>query len=465
MTGKEKINKRKIGIIGMARSGMSAAKLIKSLGGIPFISDSAGEEQLGSRIGELRALGIEHEVGGHTDRLFDSDFVILSPGVPKTIGIVQDMFERGIPVFPEIELASWFCRGKIIAVTGSNGKTTTTTLIGEILKEAGIPYEVCGNIGKPFSDVATKIKEDGFAVVEVSSFQLELIEQFKPHIALILNLTPDHLDRYRDFDDYKSSKYRIAENMIGSDWLILNGDDPEIDGEKIRTEATRLRFSIHRTLSAGVFQRGQTLVGSVGDKEFNLIEIENIRIPGPHNLQNAAAASLAAYLAGASSEAIARTLRRFPGVEHRLEDAGMVAGIRFINDSKATNVDSVRYALMSVPSPIVLIAGGRDKAGDFKPLIEVGKGKVKEIILIGEAREKMFDVLGKAFPVQFGDSMEDAVRKAYRTASAGDTVLLSPACASFDMFENFEDRGRVFKKAVASLKNNNHQVGETIGSK
>jgi len=465
MTGQEKVKDRKIGIIGMARSGMSAAKLIKSLGGIPFMSDSAGEGQLRSRIDELNALGIDFEVGGHTDRLFDSDFVILSPGVPKSIEIVQEMFDRGIPVFPEIELASWFCKGKIIAVTGSNGKTTTTTLIGEILKEAGISREVCGNIGNPFSDAVPKIKEDGFALVEVSSFQLELIEQFKPHIALILNLTPDHLDRYRDFDAYKSAKYRIAENMIGSDWLILNGDDPEIEGEKIRTEATRLRFSIHRTLSAGVFQRGQTLVGSVGEKEFNLIETGDIRIPGPHNLQNAAAASLAGYLTGASPDAIARTLKRFPGVEHRLEDAGMVAGIRFINDSKATNVDSVRYALMSIAAPIILIAGGRDKAGDFKPLVEVGKGKIKEVILIGEAREKMFDVLGKAFPVQFGDDMEDAVRKAYQTASAGDTVLLSPACASFDMFDNFEHRGKMFKKVVASLKNNNHQVGETIGSK
>jgi len=464
MTGQEKVRNRKIGIIGMARSGMSAARLIKSLGGMPFISDSAGENQLGARIEELKGLGIEYEIGGHTERLYDSDFVILSPGVPKSIAIVQDIIERGIPVFPEIELASWFCRGKIIAITGSNGKTTTTTLIGEILKDAGIPAQVCGNIGFPFSDVAPKVDEKGFAVVEVSSFQLELIEQFKPHIALILNLTPDHLDRYRDFDDYKAAKYRIAENMIESDWLILNGDDPEIDGEKIRTEATRMRFSIHRTLSAGVFQRGQTLVGSVGDKEFKIIEIDDIRIPGPHNLQNAAAASLAGYLAGASPLSIGQKLKAFPGVEHRLEDAGMVAGIRFINDSKATNVDSVRYALMSVKTPIVLIAGGRDKAGDFRPLLEAGKGKIKEVILIGEAREKMFDVFGREFPVQFGDSMEDAVKKAYHTASAGDTVLLSPACASFDMFDNFEQRGKVFKKAVASLKNNNHQVGETIGS-
>lgn len=464
MTEKEKVKGRRIGIIGMARSGIAAAGLIRELGGMPFISDSAGEDSLGGRVDQVKRLGIDFEVGGHTDRLLDSDFVILSPGVPKTIPIIEKIFEKGIPVFPEIELASWFCAGKIIAVTGSNGKTTTTTLIGEILKDAGIPCEVCGNIGRPFSEVVLQVQTGGYAVVEVSSFQLELIEQFHPHIALILNLTPDHLDRYLDFDDYKQAKYRIAENMTDSDWLILNGDDPEIKGENIKTEAARIAFSINRTLSAGVFQRGRTLAGSVGDRNFEIIPIEDIRIPGPHNLQNSAAASLAGYLAGVTPLAIASTLKKFPGVEHRLEDIGMIAGIRFINDSKATNVDSVRYALMSVSTPIVLIAGGRDKAGDFAPLLEVGKGKIKEIILIGEAREKMFDVLGKVFPVQFGESMSDAVKKAYQAASAGETVILSPACASFDMFDNFEHRGVEYKKAVASLKNNNnHSVEKTVG--
>ncbi len=466
MTGKEKVRGRKIGIIGMARSGMSAAKLIKRLGGIPFVSDSAAAQLMQERVEELKKLGIEFETGGHTERLLESEYAILSPGVPKTIEIVQRMMDQGIPVFPEIELASWFCRGKIIAITGSNGKTTTTTLIGEMLHDAGIHCQVCGNIGRPFTEVVEEIDENGFAVVEVSSFQLELVEQFKPHIALILNLTPDHLDRYLDFEDYKAAKYRIAENMDERDWLILNADDPEINGEKIRSSASRIRFSIHRTLSAGVFQRGKTLVGSVGDKNFDILESGEIRIPGPHNLQNAAAASLAALLAGANPGNIAETLRKFPGVEHRLEDAGMVAGIRFINDSKATNVDSVRYALMSINTPIVLIAGGRDKAGDFRPLIEVGKGRIKEIILIGEAREKMFDVLGKDFPIQFGESMEDAVRKAYHTAGAGETVLLSPACASFDMFDNFEHRGRVFKQAVAALENNNnHRKEKSMGIK
>jgi len=315
--------------------------------------------------------------------------------------------------------------------------------------------EVCGNIGEPFSDAVAKIPPDGIAVVEISSFQLELIEEFAPHIALILNLTPDHLDRYDGFDAYKSAKYRITENQSSSDFLILNADDGVIDKNNIETGAQKKYFSLNRTLPAGVFKRGESLVGRVANKETEIIKTSEIRIPGPHNLQNSAAASLAALLLDVKEDTIARTLREFPGVEHRLEDAGTIAGIHFINDSKATNVDSVCYALMSVATPVRLIAGGRDKGGDFRPIVRHGTNKIKSIVLIGEAREKMFDVLGKSFPVEFADSMDEAVSKAYNSASPGETVLLSPACASFDMFDNFEHRGKVFKRAVSLLKNNN----------
>lgn len=463
MTIQERIKNRKVGIIGMARSGVAAARLIFSQGGIPFVSDVRGEAELGKELKTLRENGIEFETGGHTERLLKSDFTILSPGVPSTIDIVREIIKEGIPIFSEIELSSWFCRGKIIAITGSNGKTTTTTLIGEILKKAGIKTEVCGNIGLPFAEVVQNVTEDGFAVVELSSFQLEFIEEFAPHIALILNLTPDHLDRYESFDFYKKAKYRITENQTSNDYLVLNADDAVLKADELNTLANLQYFSQNRMLPTGVFQRGESLVGNAEGMEKRIIDVSEILIPGPHNLQNAAAASLTALLLKVKPEVIAETLRTFPGVEHRMENAGTIAGINFINDSKATNVDSVCYALRSIDRPIHLIAGGRDKGGDFRPLIRYGANNIKDIVLIGEARDKMFTELGKSFAVQFAENMTEAVQKCFAMASPGDVVLLSPACASFDMFDNFEHRGRVFKEAVAKLKNN--KLNKAINSK
>ncbi len=456
MTLKERIKGRKIGIVGMARSGMAAARLVRRMGGIPFISDMKSAENLMVEIAELKSSNIDHEYDGHTEKLLESDYIILSPGVPKNSEIVRKLEDAGIPIFSEIELASWFCKGRIIAITGSNGKTTTTTLIGEILKKAGVEHIVCGNIGHPFSDAADKISENGYAVVEVSNFQLERIEEFRPYVSLILNLTPDHLDRYENFDGYVQAKYRIAENQTESEYLILNADDSVIDLSRIATKANVLYFTIKKETSAGVFQRGKTLAGVIGGNQFDITDVEQIRIPGPHNLQNAAASALAAMIVGVRPNDIAVTLKEFSGVEHRLEDVATISGVRFVNDSKATNVDAVCYALQSFEEPIYLIAGGRDKDSDFLPIKSAGKGKIKEIILIGEARDKMFEELGKEFPVQFAGTMQEAVQKAYKIASEGDLILLSPACASFDMFDNFEHRGQVFKHAVAALNNNNH---------
>lgn len=453
MTTKDRIRGRRVGIIGMACSGLAAARLIKRLGGVPFVSDIKNENQLSAELAELKTLEIEFETGGHTEKVLKSDFIVLSPGVPQTIPILEKIQENGIPVFSEIELASWFCRGKIIAITGSNGKTTTTSLTGAILTAAGINNFVCGNIGAPFADAIASIAPDDYAIVEVSNFQLETIEEFKPNIAMILNLTPDHLDRYDSFDSYKQAKYRITENQDSSDYLILNADDVVIDKNSISTKARKIHFSTAQSLANGVYLEGKRLVGKINNERYDIIDIDRIRIPGPHNLQNAAAAALAALIIGIEPRDIAIALQSFPGVPHRLEDSGVVAGIKFINDSKATNVDSVCYALRSIDTPICLIAGGRDKGGSYRPIIEHGKGRIKEIILIGEAREKMFEALGKTFPVQFAESLEDAVKKAFDAASPGDTVLLSPACSSFDMFINFEKRGETFKNSVLALKN------------
>lgn len=453
MTTEDKIRGRKVGIIGMARSGIASAFLAQEKGGLPFISDAAPAEQLRLQTARLEDARIPFEVGGHTEQLLASDYIVVSPGVPMTMDIVQKARERNIPVFSELEFAAWFCRGAIVAITGTNGKTTTTALTGEMFKAAGIPTYVCGNIGLAFTEVASKVPENGVAVVEVSSFQLETIADFKPKAAAILNITPDHLDRHGNMAAYKKAKYRITENQTVDDYFVINRDDPEVSADVIPTHATRLQFSIRNDAEANTFVRDNALWIRFHGREMRVIGTDEIYIVGPHNLQNAAAAVALAMTFNIPAPVMADTLRKFPGVEHRLERAGVVAGITFINDSKATNVDSVVVALRSMTTPTYVIMGGRHKGAPYTPLIEVGKKVIKGIVAIGESREKIFADLGKAFPTEFASTMEEAVHRCFELAHPGETVLLSPACSSFDMFENFEQRGRVFKQIVASLKN------------
>jgi len=463
MTVRELIDGRNIGIVGMARSGLAVARQALLMGGRPFISDSAPEESLSEACHELHALNVPYEVGGHTERLLKCDYLVVSPGVPPDIDVLKRARETGVPVFSELEFASWICPATIVAVTGSNGKTTTTTLIGRILCEAGIDTHVCGNIGHPFAEAVGKMKADSVAVVEVSSFQLETISEFRPNVAAILNLTPDHIDRHGSFEEYKKTKFRITENQTSRDAFLLNSEDPESTAYELSTEAEKLTFTTTSDSTCNAFVRDDTLCLQIPSGTVEVIHCSEIGIRGPHNLQNAAAAVVIASRLSVEPEVMARVLRSFTGVEHRLEAAGTVAGISFVNDSKATNVDSVRYAIRSVNPPIHLILGGRDKGGDFTLLAELGEGKISDIIAIGEAREKIFDSLGKSFAVQFTDSLEDAVRKCFELAHPGETVLLSPGCASFDMFNDYEHRGRVFKEAVASLKNGKNS-DETVPS-
>ena len=461
MTVAERITERTIGVVGMGRSGLAAASLAAANGGHPFVSDNASSDRLSEATAQLKQEGIPYETGGHTDRLLQSDYIIVSPGVPPTLDILSRAEAKGIPVFSEIEFASWVCRGKVIGVTGSNGKTTTTTLIGEILTAAGLDALVCGNIGLPFAQVADKIGEDSVAVVEVSTFQLERIADFAPHIALILNLSPDHLDRHGSFEAYKKLKYRITENQTKSDFLILNAQDNESIADNIQTEAAKLFFTTEGTTDSAAWVADGDLFVAQSGRGLRVISARDIRIPGPHNLQNAAAAVAAAGLFNVDVDVMARVLKNFPGVEHRLETVARVAGIDFVNDSKATNVDSVSYALRSINTPIHLIAGGRDKGASYEPLLTHGRGRISSIVLIGEAKDKMFDTLGRHFAVQFAESLEEAVRTSFAQARPGDTVLLSPGCASFDMFDNFEQRGKVFKAAVAELRSDRKE-NETI---
>jgi UDP-N-acetylmuramoylalanine--D-glutamate ligase len=457
MTVEERIKNRRIGIVGMARSGIAAAYLAVSRGGKPFVSDSARAELLTKQKDRLQRDGIPFETDGHSERLLQCEYLVLSPGVPPDLEILQNARQKGLPIFSELEFAFWVCRGKIIGVTGSNGKTTTTTLIGEILSAAGYDTFICGNIGRPFSEIVHKIGENGIAVVEVSTFQLETIADFKPHVALILNLTADHLDRHGSFEKYKALKYRITENQTTEDFLVLNRDDREITNDNITTAARKVFFTTTDATEVGAFVRDGYLYGKSNREESRIIRCRDILIPGPHNLQNAAAASCVAAQFDVPASTIEKVLRSFPGVEHRLESVGRVAGVSFVNDSNATNVDSVCWALRSIDTPIYLIAGGRDKGNDYRPLIEHGKNKVKGLVVIGEAKEKIVNALGGAFPVQFADSLEEAVQKSFNLAHPGETIMLSPGCASFDMFDNFEHRGHVFKAAVANLKNGTHK--------
>ncbi|RKX25418.1 MAG: UDP-N-acetylmuramoyl-L-alanine--D-glutamate ligase [Candidatus Zixiibacteriota bacterium] len=463
MTVEERIKGRNVGVIGMARSGIAVARLTLQTGGSPFVSDSRSPEDLAEPCRDLQSAGVLFETGGHTERLLACDYLVVSPGVPLNIEIIQQARQKGLPVFSELEFASWVCPGRIVAITGSNGKTTTTTLVGEILTTGGFDTHVCGNIGRPFADAVGCMTADSIAVVEVSSFQLETVLEFKPHVAAILNLTLDHIDRHGSFEAYREAKYRITENQTFQDVLILNRDDSELSSSAPSTSAETVFFSAQQCDNCLAWVENNRLFTRVGSEACEVIKCDQIAIKGPHNLQNAATAASVAVQFGVDSATIARVLRTFPGVEHRLEKIGSVAGIHFVNDSKATNVDSVRYALMSIDTPLYLIAGGRDKEGDFAPLIDAGRDRVKGIVAIGEAREIVFAALGKAFPVQFAESLEEAVEKCFELAHPGETVLLSPGCASFDMFENYEHRGRAFKAAVAKLKNGKN-TDETVAS-
>lgn len=449
----DRISGKRVSVFGMARSGMALAKVLKGLGASVFLTEKKNDDSLSSQISELKSTGMDFETGGHTEKALDhKDYLVVSPGIPSDLPILIQAENKGIPIFSEIEVAYWLSEAQIIGITGSNGKTTTTTLVGEILKEDGREVRVAGNIGVPFSSVVQEVSSNGVIVLEISSFQLEKIEEFKPKVSTILNVTPDHLDRYPDMKTYTDAKLRIFENQTEDDFVVLNWDDPVTSKLAPLSRAKSLFFSIKSELKVGSYVKNGSLVFQMNGKAVEIIPVEEIGIKGPHNLSNAAAACAICASIGVKKESMEKALRNFKGVEHRLEEVSIIDGIRFVNDSKATNVDSVFYALQSIKEPIFLIAGGKDKGGDFTKLRELVKLKVKGLILLGQAKEKIKNALGDLVPTNMVGSMEEAVELGFRKAEKGDCVLLSPACASFDMFKDYEDRGRVFKKAVINLK-------------
>lgn len=439
-------------IIGSARSGLAAATLLRAEGADVFVSDhDAGRPEVTT---SLDAQGIAYEFGGHTDRVLDASTIVLSPGVPDTIPIVRKALERGIAVLSEIEIAAARCRAPIVAITGTNGKTTTTELAGNIFRAAARRTFVAGNVGTAFSQIVGEADESSVVVLEVSSFQLEHIRTFAPRVAVITNVTPDHMDRYASFDDYLGAKLRIAENQSERDTLIIGIDSEPLRSATFAGSARRLEFSQKHMIDAGAYlDNGDVMVRlHAADDGERLIAANDVRIRGPHNLYNAMAATLAAMSLGVDRATVAGGLREFGGVPHRLEPVGEIDSVLYVNDSKATNVDSVRYALASFEQPIVLIAGGVSKRAPYDAILDLVRDRVKAAVLIGDAAGEIDAALSPlTTTVHAGTSMEDAVATARSIARSGDVVLLSPACSSFDMFTSYEHRGDVFRSLVQEM--------------
>jgi UDP-N-acetylmuramoylalanine--D-glutamate ligase len=444
---REALKGKKVTVIGLSRSGQAVAQLLRDAGVKVFGSD------IKSPPGIESLKGIEIETGGHTQKaLAGTELIVLSPGVPLSLPFLWSARERGIEILSEVEVAWWFARAPIWAVTGSNGKSTTASLLGHILKSSGREVEVAGNIGRPLSGVVKGVSDKGIIVAEISSFQLDTVRDFSPKLAILLNITPDHLDRHPTFEHYVQSKRRIFANQRKGDLAILNQDDPLVSPLVKTVKATAVSFSTRGVVNFGVGVEGGWVVSSLWGQVQRVINVEKLPLPGPHNLSNYLATVAACLAGGLKKEEIVPSLSSFKGLEHRLEMVDIIKGVRFVNDSKGTNVDATKYALLSFPPPLILIAGGRDKGSDFSSLVRLIEERVKEIILLGESKEMLADIWNGLASITKVETLSQAVRRSYEFAKPGETVLFSPACASFDMFTDFEERGRAFKEEVRKLR-------------
>lgn len=438
-------------VVGLARTGIVVSLLCAAYGARVTATDEKPESALPEVAAKLRAAGVALELGAHNPETFvNQDLIIVSPGVPAKMPPLQLARNRGIPVWSEIELAWRLMRGKLVAITGSNGKTTTTALVGHILQSAKIPVLIGGNIGTPLLAKVEASSDSTVTVAEVSSFQLETIEAFRPDVGVFLNLTPDHIDRHGSFEEYARAKQRLFENMLDRDAAVLNADDPEV-ARRGPAHGQVFWFSRQKRLAAGTFVRGEQILFRREGSEEVLMRRADIPLRGEHNLENVLAASTAAILAGAPVGAIGAAVHTFPGVEHRLEYVAEIRGVAFYNDSKATNVDATLKAIEAFPGSLFVILGGKDKGSPYAPLREPLRGKAKRVLLIGAAADKIGEELDGSVEMEHAGTLDHAVALAFEEAVPGDTVLLAPACASFDQFENFEQRGRAFKEIVARL--------------
>jgi UDP-N-acetylmuramoylalanine--D-glutamate ligase len=442
-------------VVGLGRSGLASARVCAERGAHVVVSDKRDGSQLAPSLAKLPA-GVATELGGHVEASFlRADLIVLSPGVPELPELISAR-RAGVQVVGEMELGSWFIHGQIVGITGTNGKSTTTTLCGAIVRASGFPTFVGGNLGEPLSEaVGTRAASPGgILVVETSSFQLDTIERFHPRIAVLLNITPDHLDRYRDMEDYARSKARIFSTQTASDFAVVNADDPLAMRASDGIAARRILLSTTRRLEQGGWLEGDTLCIRLPGGDLERYTSQNPSLVGRHNHENALAALLAGRLAGATPSEARRSLLEFRALAHRMELVAEARGVEFYDDSKGTNVGAVTAALSGFPRPVVLIAGGRDKGGDYGPLVEVFSRVGRGVVLIGEAANRMAEALRTAVPsehIQMAATMEDAVEKAAGMAMRGDAIVLSPACSSFDMFRDYGHRAEVFRAAVRSI--------------
>ena len=455
-------------VVGLGRTGLAAARFLHQKGARVLVADTADETQLGDSVRTLREMGVALELGPHRITSFqNADLIVVSPGVSHTIEPIAQARARGIQLMSEVELASRFIKEPIVAVTGTNGKTTTTELLGQMLKNSGISVFVGGNIGNPLIEYAGSGQKMQVVVAEISSFQLDTIERFRPKVSVLLNITADHLDRYPDFEAYVDSKIRVFSNQQADDVAVLNGSDPLIRVKTKEIKSQRLFFPALQADEQGAVLNGKRIILNLNKlkriqskiriphsafRNQENLDIAKIRLRGRHNFENACAASLAALASGATLEGIQKTLDHFKGLAHRLEPVATVNGVHYYNDSKATNVDGVLRALDSFSKPVLLLMGGRDKGSNFSELQDPIRAHAKELIVMGEAAEAIRAALGQLLPTKVAASMQDAVTTAFQDADPEDVVLFSPGCASFDWYSNYAERGDDFRRAVGEIK-------------
>lgn len=445
------LKNQRVLVVGLGKSGAAAARLLHSLGARVTVSDSKAQAELGKDIPALLELGVIVETGAHGERTFrDQDLIVVSPGVPVDAPQLQQARSLGLPVIGEVELAYRYLQGKVIAITGSNGKTTTTSLAGEILAKSGFKTQVGGNIGTPVTELVSTSTANTWNVLEISSFQLETVETFAPKIAAVLNVTPDHLDRHGDFDTYAAMKARIFEFQTAQDLAVLNAADEACRAMQHKVRSQLYWFDRSQPAQSGAFVESSRIWWQAQGKRSDVMPVAEIALKGAHNVENVLAAVAIAMLAGCEPERVRQAVREFKAVEHRLEFVAEIGGVQYFNDSKATNVDATIKALESFPGNIHLILGGKDKGSDYTVLRALIDARVKRVYTIGAAAEKIEKQLAGA-PLVPAKTLQRAVGAASESATAGDVVLLAPACASFDQFESYEHRGRVFKQLVTAL--------------
>jgi len=445
------LNGKRVLVVGLGKSGVASALFLKAHGARVTVSDTKSGDELRDEIPVLLDHGITVETGGHGERTFHGqDLILVSPGVPVDAPPLVQARTLGETVIGEIELASQFLPGPIVAITGSNGKTTTTALTGEIMTATGFPALVGGNIGTPAISLVERALPETVIVLEVSSFQLETIQSFRPKVAVVLNVTPDHLDRHRTFEVYADAKARIFDNQQASDFAVLNADDPTCVAMAARTRAQIFWFSRQKEVQQGAWVRDGNIFFRDASGQKEILQVSEIPLKGAHNLENVLAAVCAGVLMGCAPERIRQAVRDFKAVEHRLEFVATVRGVDYYNDSKATNVDASIKALESFPANIHLILGGKDKGSDYTVLNDLLRQRVKRVYTIGAAAAKIESQI-KGVEIVHAETLENAIRKANAAAQPGDVVLLAPACASFDQFKNYEQRGKVFKDVVRGL--------------